>query len=360
VPDNPTVDIMHGDLECRYTFPWLDGRTVPFWNFPWFRANRESKPAEYKALFTDLNEVDVTEGQKSYKKVEESYKMAVQESKEGEVIMLNSACVHDLTGEDLPPLLQRHGQSTKSIYRASDGRDVACSTTAEMIRMALSQAAAPARDPHAVALLGYPGGRARRELCGLLTASGVRVAACVIPSLALPEVRRAQEAGTHVVMTHRLYSAETRDFLEHFGAPVLRPAYPYGVRGTRQWLEQVSRQAGRPSAWRKAWQTRWRPLAQRWTRMTREAQRYRLAFVLDPKQLPQVSDPNWTFGVPIVDMLKEMGFGIDYRSRRAIGSGTSAIARNWRRCCAAGSSGPSIPIISLTIALRASALGSSP
>ncbi len=313
VPDNPTTDIMHGDLECRYTFPWFDGKTVPFWNFPWTIANLQTNPAAYKLLFTDLNETEVTEGQKSLKKVEDSFRLAAKESKADEIIMLNSACVPDLTGEDPTPFLPKHGEHIKAIYRASDGRDVAYSTTEEMIKKSSEGVARFSPRPKTVNLIGYPGGQARKDVIRLLNQAGISVAACVVPSVGFEALREAWQASANILIGHRLFEGEAKDFISQFSIPFITPPAPYGVKAGRLWLETVCDSVGvdRQIA-RDVWKKNWEPLRERWENLTGQARGHRLAFVLSPKQIPQMTDSRWTFAIPLFEVLKEMGFDFNF------------------------------------------------
>ncbi len=313
VPENPTTDIMHGDLECRYTFPWFDGKTVPFWNFPWTIANQETKPAAYKLLFTDLNETEVTEGQKSLKKVEDSFRLAAQEARPDDIIMLNSACVPDLTGEDPTPFLPKHGEKIKSIYRASDGRDVAYSTTEEMIKKSSEKQKDFSPEPKTVNLVGYPGGKAREELVSLLNQAGISVAACVVPSLGFEALRLARKASLNIMIGHRLFESESKDFALQFPTHSLTPPAPYGIKAGRLWLEAVCEAAGinRQIA-QEVWGKNWSPLKSRWENLVSQSRGRRLAFVLSPRQIPQIIDSRWTFAIPMFEMLSEMGFDFDF------------------------------------------------
>ncbi len=313
VPENPTTDIMHGDLECRYTFPWFDGKTVPFWNFPWTIANQQTKPAAYKLLFTDLNETEVTEGQKSLKKVEDSFRLAAQEAQSDDIIMLNSACVPDLTGEDPTPFLPKHGEKTKTIYRASDGRDVAYSTTEEMIKKSLDKEKDFSPQSRTVNLVGYPGGKAREELISLLNQVGISVSACVVPSLGFEPLRLARKASLNIMIGHRLFEGEVKDFVAQFPVRSLTPSAPYGVKATRLWLKTVCEAAGIDSqVARDIWEKNWNPLKGRWENLISQSRGKKLAFVLSPKQISQIIDPRWTFAVPMFEMLSEMGFDFNF------------------------------------------------
>ena len=91
VPSESLTDIQHGDLECRFTFPVPDGRTVDFLNYPWLRANREAPAVPYRVLTTDLTEKDIVGG--GLAKARQALNLAVRETPAGGKVVLNSACV---------------------------------------------------------------------------------------------------------------------------------------------------------------------------------------------------------------------------------------------------------------------------
>ncbi|MFA5139919.1 MAG: nitrogenase component 1 [Elusimicrobiota bacterium] len=303
VPSRPTVDIMHGDLECRYTFPTPEGDSPGVLNLPWLRANRETKPAPYRILTTDLKERDVVLG--GLGKAAECLRLAVKSR--GHVVLLNSACVPDLTGEDAARLLAPH-KGAPVLYHPSDGKDVAPVILRDLIR--LSGLRKTRKAPGSVALIGYPGGRAQRELVALLERARVRVRACVLPDLSARALRRASAAACSVVFSSRILESLCRGLLEEFKLPVVRPPSPYGLEGTKKWLDSVASSVGRDGS--AAWRSAALRILPEWAEMTRQARDYRLGFILDPSELPRLSEPAWNAGIPLVEAVKEMGFGIDY------------------------------------------------
>lgn len=303
VPSRPTVDIMHGDLECRYTFPTPEGDGPGMLNFPWLRANRETKPAPYRILTTDLKEKDVVLG--GLKKAAHSLRLAAKQR--GHVVVLNSACVPDLTGEDAARLLAPY-KDAPVLYHPSEGKDIAPIMLRDLIR--LSKLKKARRVPGSVNLIGYPGGRAQRELSALLERAKVRVRACLIPDLSPESLRKAPGAACNVAFSSQILESLSRALLEELDLPVVRPASPYGLEGTKKWLDSVASSAGRDGS--AAWRSVSMRILPEWAEMTRQARDCRLGFILDPAELTQLSDPSWNAGIPLVDSLKEMGFNIDY------------------------------------------------
>jgi hypothetical protein len=303
VPSRPTADIMHGDLECRYTFPTPEGDAPALLNLPWQRANRETTPAPYRILTTDLKERDVVLG--GLKKAAACLRLAA--GRRGHTVVLNSACVPDLTGEDAAMLLAPY-KAAPVLYHPSDGKDIAPLMLRDLLR--LSGLRTARRVPGSVNLVGYPGGRAQQELAELLARAKVRVRARLIPGLSPKALRRACSASCNVVFTAQFLESLCRTLLEEIRLPVVRPPSPYGLEGSKAWLDAAAASVGRDgsAAWRRAALR----ILPEWAELTRQARDYRLGFILDPSELAKLSDPAWNAGVPLVDAIKEMGFGIDY------------------------------------------------
>ncbi|MBI5210183.1 MAG: hypothetical protein HY927_09465 [Elusimicrobia bacterium] len=310
VPRHPTVDIMHGDLECRYTFPVVDGRTVTFLNFPWREANRSTVPAPYSVLTTDLRERDVVCG--GLPKAAAALGSAKAGAQAGAVVLLNSGCVPDLTGEDLSPLVARTDPERPVFYHPSNGKDMAPVIVGEMARLARPLRGLRAARAGSVNLIGYPAGRCGQELVELLAEAGVRVEACLVPDISPASIRRGWRAGLQVVMPDAALEGVYDELLKTMGIPAVRPPAPYGLEATGAWLAAVCRAAGgKPAGARRAL-LRHRRSWGSWRDMKAEARGFRLGFVLDVPALRRLSDPSWHVGIPVVAALKEMGFGLDF------------------------------------------------
>lgn len=316
VPAHPCVDIMHGDLECRYTHPTVDGYTVAFLNYPWLRPNRETKPAHYRVLTTDLQENDVVAG--ALGKADEELKLAIEAMPEDAFVLLNSACVPDVTGENLAQIADPWRGKKHVFYHESDGKDKSPPFVTQMIKMAgldkkpsKGKNGASRKAKGSVNLVGCPPGRVEGELVSSLAAAGVRVESVLVPSLSPDKVRRAQKASVHILMPNRLYDGLFSEFLKAVDRPVVRPASPYGFEGTIRWLVAVAEAAG-ASGWEKTIEEMERKWADAWRDLRREASGKRLGFVIDPSELQILSDPALNANCPLVPVLKEMGFALDF------------------------------------------------
>ena len=319
VPTHPCVDIMHGDLECRYTHPMVEGHSVSFLNYPWLRGNRESTPAHYRVLTTDLQENDVVAG--ALDKADEQLRLAIEAMPKDAFVMLNSACVPDVTGENLEQIRKPWEGKEHVFYHESDGKDKSPPFVTQMIKMAgIKKSAASGlhsknrgrkKRKGVVNLLGIPPGKVEGELVSLLKSAGVRVASIMVPKLTPKRLRDSQSADVHILMPNRLYDGLFREVLAAVELPLVRPTSPYGMEGTVRWMVAVAESAG-VSGWESAIDHVQETWEKRWQRLTQEARGRRLGFVVDPAELPILSDPAMNANCPLVPVLKEMGFGLDF------------------------------------------------
>lgn len=313
VPSHPTVDIMHGDLECRYTHPMVDGYTVPFLNYPWLRPNRETTPAHFRVLTTDLQETDVVAG--ALHKAQEQLDLAISQMPEDSFVILNSACVPDVTGENLEQVARPWQEKNKSVfYVESDGEDQAPGFVTKIIKMAGHGDANNKNGKgrkNRINLLGCPPGRVQTELVDVLKRAGLDVASCVVPSVSPGKIKQGRTASLNVIMPNKLYEGLFSEVQRAVDLPWIRPASPYGLEGTGRWLIAIAEAAG-VRGWEGAWSDIEDKWGARWEALKKEAAQCRLGFVLDPSELSILSDAAMNANCPLVPLLKEMGFGIDF------------------------------------------------
>ena len=149
------------------------------------------------------------------------------------------------------------------------------------------------------------------ELVGMLEQAGVRINARVMPSLSLGQARRLPRAQAQVFMPNAVYEPAYEQIFRTLPVPghVFEP--PFGIAGTRGWLGSVAGLFGRAaqaeSAFDEAfatWEGRWKELRARASGMT-------FAFVVDPVQLPRLTDASQLWGVPVLRLLREMGIKVE-------------------------------------------------
>jgi hypothetical protein len=183
----------------------------------------------------------------------------------------------------------------------------------QAMRAAFSQAGGVAREPAVVNLVGLADDRARAELVDLLADLGVAVASTPLPVLTpSPKGARAYlRANASLLVPIRPWQGLYVSLFGGLGVPLVAAPPPYGVEGTRAWASAALAAAGRVqleprlderlSRWREA---EWQPRVER-------AAGHRLGFVCPARELARLVDPARAWGLPLVPVVLEMGFGVD-------------------------------------------------
>jgi hypothetical protein len=169
-----------------------------------------------------------------------------------------------------------------------------------------------------------------------LASLGITVNCRILPEVDVAVMRRYTRAELAVLFDTSLYDSSYREIVGDIELPSIRPTAPYGVRHTRQWLWEVASSLGRSrEAFEAAWDGVARSFDEEWARLRKQAVGYRLGFVVDEQRLQMFAEPRLWMGIPILDVLREMGFGLELLVR--VGQGRSErLRRRSRRWATSG------------------------
>lgn len=320
---NRLVRISHSDLECVAFMPQEKPSNMYVVDFPWIAgAQTDSRPIKEleKSYCTDLTELDIIMG--SVPKARESLLRAIEENP-GTPIVFSNTCLPATTGEDVVSLLKQvmieHDVTVECHNRALEtlGEDMFEKVIQRKAREARGRPSE--RVAGAVNLVGFARNEPLTELESLLRDRGLTVNAVVLPSLAPAELDRFPDAVVNVL--HR--SSRRWDHLharlaEWSDSPWVEPPPPFGIAGTRAWLDAVSSAAavGRGSGTAEVLPS---ALAQEWEELRAAAGGHGLGLVLRERDVPDIEDPAATAGVPVLPVLNEIGFGLEILVEGAAG-----------------------------------------
>ncbi|MBI5477779.1 MAG: hypothetical protein HY906_02920 [Deltaproteobacteria bacterium] len=331
--------IQHCDRECvqvapRTYVPMVDGVF-----YPWLervrrigRARRRPSPAvgsaatrprgtgepfvddpKHSMCTTDITEADVILGsqEKLVRVLDDVLERGVDRT-----LFLSCTCVPFVTGEDVESIVKRYRAKTDRPFfyltttpQSSVGvfRDVLVHR-----RRAAEQAVPPGEvTPHAVNLVGFARDPGLEELRGLLAQLGVSVNAVFVPEMDSAVVDTLPRASLHVLYPNVLWQSIYDQLLFDSRITAVSPAAPYGVAGTQRWLENVAAAVGLTVTAGDVVARGLEPLRGVWDRLRAEAAGTRLAFVVGADEAYRLGDATTTWGVPLIPMLEEMGFGLE-------------------------------------------------
>jgi hypothetical protein len=190
--------------------------------------------------------------------------------------------------------------------------------------------AAGAPDPAAINLIGFPEDPALDELRALLGEAGVRVNAALLPALAPELIDRLPAAALDVFHPNGLWQGHYDQLQFDARRRSISPPAPFGRAASAQWLEAVAAAVGAdagPAAARALEQG-----ADEWDALRGEASGHRLGFVLRAADSRFLTDPAQTWGVPLLALVEELGFGavVMLGAGREQDRAEAAVRERWR------------------------------
>jgi len=336
----PLVNVWHQDLECSYSTPNYEDRSLPaFYKFPWPRSERDHDDGENRPddgprsedgkgsqnqedqdgalgnIMTNIKDLDVIHG--GGKKLDEAIGEAVKNAKgRAEAIIVHSTCIPTVIGDDAEAIVKRWQARTNVPVVFMNHAESSCQELDVCLVLFKKMQQDPsfakiARRRRSVNLVGFPSGPALKELIRLLQEIGVSVNACVMPSLSLAVARRYLAAEVQVLYPNAAYAATYKEFFEPMPIRTLKPDAPYGFAGTRKWLESVAGEFGLKAKVRAVFGKAAKPLLDEWDASRREAATQGLGFVVDANHVTRLADPSLTWAIPVLRFLREMGFGVE-------------------------------------------------
>jgi hypothetical protein len=316
--------IQHCEFECLNITPHALTATVSLVNYPWDERVREpmQPPAMAGAgddldadgmVTTDLVEDDVIFGNPD--KLNAVLEYATSQIELGDkLLFFSNTCLPTVAGEDVESAVKRW--ETKSgkriLYLTVTPRSMNNLFQGLFVDRRLEvERAAPPPDRSAVNLIGFGGRRAVPELVELLGQAGVRVNVALLPDVKQALVDALPGAALSVLLPNDTWQHIYDQLVFGSRTPHVSPQAPYGFEGTRRWLSSVVEALGRPDEVEPAWQQHSAPWAERWNQLRKRAAEHRLGFVVRDEESFFLTTPGRSWGVPLLQVVEEMGFGID-------------------------------------------------
>lgn len=339
--------VQHCDLECLCVNPQLGAPAIPVVLYPWDdRVRRLDWPPERARgpergaaegpgmITTGLTEADVILGRGPSRLAAALDHLAARSGPVGAMVLCSSTCVPVVAGEDVESVVasRRDRFATPLLYLTTTPASMQGVFRDLLVtrRLEAERSGPLAPDPAAVNLLGFPEDPALDELRALLGEAGVRVNVALLPALSPELVDRLPLAALDVVHPNVLWQGHYDQLLFDTRLRSIAPPAPFGRAGSARWLEAVAAAVGAdagPAAARAFEQG-----AAEWASLRQEAAGHRLGFVVRAADARFLTDPAQTWGVPLLSLVEEMGFGavVMLGAGRADDQAEAALRAQWR------------------------------
>ncbi len=315
--------VQHSDAECVHVNPHCSAPIVWLVNYPWedragtARARSQSQQVGPEALdqmlTTDLNEQDVVLGNPD--KIERVLAAAVkQHERHGKTVFFSNTCVPVVTGEDVESRVNRVRCQTGCplLYLTVTPRSMVNVFHDILVERRLAaERATPVREPASINLIGYARTRALEEVLPLLEACGVHVNCVLLPELTPDTIDRMPRATLNVLLPNQLWQHLYEQVQFSSVLPAISPQAPFGISGTRRWVGEIVRALGLPTDVDAVFAAHLASRREAWERASAAVAGHRIGLVVRGDETYYLTRPAATWGVPIVELLEELGFGLD-------------------------------------------------
>jgi Nitrogenase component 1 type Oxidoreductase len=313
--DEPVAYVLHGERECVTVEPQIRPRTHTYARMP-FRQEVPRNPSpesggrEFLSLITERE--TVLGGDDS---LENALDRASRDP-HTKLICVNNTCLPKMVGDDLDSLVSRLSARTdKPILNLNTDLSSPDASYRHMLAQA-EQAAGHTPDtppvpPGAVSFLGFVPGPYRPELLHLLESLGVVAANFLVPALNVGAVSRYRAGCAQVIYPRDTWLRLHAELFGDLDTPVLDVPAPYGLRDTRRWLEVISAATRHPDAFGEQWPEMAAAELRRFDALRDQVGDRRVGAVVTPASAPRLYEAERLYGVRLLPLLEELGFGLD-------------------------------------------------
>jgi hypothetical protein len=302
----------HTELECAFNQVPYDETLPGFFNVPATESSTDpNEPTpERIQLLTDIQDRDVITGADVL--LDRALESLAEHPRPPELVIVQAGCLPEVTGDDLQASVARTSARLRLpvvvVGQHNDPVGVSLGQLIERDTIDRSRTLAP----HTVMFVGMPAFRGRERLFELFEHAGIRVAGALLPDFDPQVVARLAEVSLFVLHPWERYEVSAaRLAARHAPARSISPGSPFGVRGTRRWMLAIADALGRQAEMAAAIDQAWLELGPRWTGLQARARRHRLGFVVEQSSWQLALSARRSFGAPLVELLSEMGFGVE-------------------------------------------------
>jgi hypothetical protein len=315
--------VQHCDNECLQVSPHGVAPLISAVEYPWdnrtrsFGLPRDASrvdPGVDGMVTTELTEQDVIMGNPKRVRDVLDHVMATGDRQSEKITFFSNTCVPMVTGEDVESVVKQYARTSESPLVYLTVTPISMFNVFKDLlqtRRLAAEAAAGPPDPASVNLVGFADDSVSEDLRVLLAAAGIRVNTHLIPDFSAERIRALAGAPVNVMYPNRVWANHYQHLTGETRIRCITPGAPFGWEGTRQWLLEVADVLGRRAEAEVAWETVSAPHREAWQRACAAAAGHRVALVLRAEETELLTDPSNTWGIPLLRVLEEAGFGID-------------------------------------------------
>ena len=320
------VTIGHEDLECHYATPPVGDGTVSFFNYPRiherYLAEGEDEVKSEEPGFTannpgymisDLHDLDIIKG--GAKKLDRLLDTILAREQKPDMVIMRATCVPIVIGDDMEGSVERFKKkSSLPIIYLDNIADQFATPFRDTFRKVKDdpEFKDPVKRPGSINLLGFPKHAEMAGLIGFLKQLDITVNCRMLPEIDVKVMKRYRAAEVAVLFDTLLYDRTYSDVIGDIDLPTIRPMAPYGVAGTKRWLRTIAEAVGRADNFEATWESVYGEKEKQFEALKKSVAGYGLGFVVDSERILMLSEPRRLTGIPMIEMLDEMGFGLDF------------------------------------------------
>lgn len=319
--------IQHSDNECGLVSPHGVAPAVSLVDYPWDNRVRHLdepttgprrdggavEPGDEGLLSTNLTEQDVIAG--NPEKVKEVLEYAVRRcGKEGKPLLFSNTCVPTVIGEDVESMVRQYAKKydVPLLFLAMSPRSMHDVFRDLLVDLRLRfEAEAGRPDPRAINLIGFSDERGTRDVCELLERFGVRINCLLLPDIDLERFRRLPQACLNVYLPNAIWRHHYDHLQRDSRIQAITPPGPFGIEQTKAFVREVIEALSIECDFEGLWQDYMSKYEREWFEVTKRCHGKRLGVVIRGVDTRYLTDPSETWGVPLVRMIEEAGFGLE-------------------------------------------------
>lgn len=314
--------VQHCDNECLQVSPHGVAPLISLVEYPWDHRTRDFDlplddapidPGVDSMVTTELTEQDVILGNPARVREVLDHVVATRNDQD-RITFFSNTCVPMVTGEDVESVVRQVARTSETPLVYLTVTPVSMFNVFKDLlqtRRLAAEAKAPPPDPHAVNLVGFAEDAATRELAALLEEADIRVHANLIPSFSADRIRALPGAPVSVMLPNQVWNNHYVHLTSETRIRCITPPAPFGWEGTHTWLAEVAGALGHQAQADAAWSRMSERYQEAWRNACAQAANHRVALVIRAEETVLLTDPARTWGIPLLRVLEEAGFGID-------------------------------------------------